>query len=312
VLAGRLAPTDGKRALGTNVSIDYYAQHQLEALDARNTVLAEISRIADVATGPMLRGVLGAFRFSGDDVDKPVGVLSGGEKARLALAKMLLRPANLLLMDEPTNHLDIASREVLEEALRQYDGTLVVTSHDRRFIDAVATKVLEVHPGARGVVSYPGNYSEYVWKKAREGAAQAAAAPGGAAGPASADATPRQRDLERERKRREAEQRAKMSRVLGPLRERLAKVESAVEKGEARQQQLTERLADPKLYLDAEASRAVAVEHDTVARRLKELYAHWEEVQLQIDEAEAALAAAQADGEGGDGGDAAPSNGAGA
>jgi ATP-binding cassette subfamily F protein 3 len=312
VLAGRLAPTDGRRTLGTNVTIDYYAQHQLEALETRNTVLGEISRIADVATGPMLRGVLGAFRFSGEDVDKTVGVLSGGEKARLALAKMLLRPANLLLMDEPTNHLDITSREVLEEALRQYDGTLVITSHDRRFIDAVATKVIEVHPGARGVITYPGNYSEYVWKKAREGAT--AAPPTGSAAAAATDATPRQRDLERERKRREAEQRAKVSRLLAPLRERLAKVESAVEKGEARQQQLTARLADPTLYLDAEAARAAAAEHDTVARRLKELYAHWEEVQLQLEEAEAALAAASGQGESeGEGeGDAAAAEGTGA
>ncbi|MEK7204311.1 MAG: ABC-F family ATP-binding cassette domain-containing protein, partial [candidate division NC10 bacterium] len=156
IVAGVLPFEGGDRVPGHNVSVHYYAQHQLDALNPRNTVLEELAAIADVEVQPRLRAILGAFLFSGDDVEKPVTVLSGGEKSRLALAKMLLRPANLLCLDEPTNHLDVTAREILEEALDQFDGTMLFISHDRYFINRIATKVVEVREGR--LWEYAGDY----------------------------------------------------------------------------------------------------------------------------------------------------------
>ncbi|HKZ04357.1 MAG TPA: ABC-F family ATP-binding cassette domain-containing protein, partial [Methylomirabilota bacterium] len=147
MLAGVLAVDAGERTLGAHVDVHYYAQHQLDALDPARTVLEEIEAVAPEATHTRLRTILGSFLFSGDAVDKRVAVLSGGEKARLALAKMLVRPAALLCMDEPTNHLDLASKEVLEEALGTFTGTIVFISHDRYFINRIATRVVEVDRG---------------------------------------------------------------------------------------------------------------------------------------------------------------------
>ena len=147
MLAGVLPFERGERELGHNAQVAFYAQHQLETLTPTRTVLAELESVAAFDDVPRLRGHLGAFLFSGDDVQKKVGVLSGGEKARLALAKMLLRPSNVLVLDEPTNHLDVDACEVLEGALAEYAGTLVFISHDRDFVNALATRVVEVRGG---------------------------------------------------------------------------------------------------------------------------------------------------------------------
>ena len=180
IVAGVLPFEKGDRILGHNASVHYYAQHQLDALTPKNSVLDELASVADLEMQPRLRAILGAFLFSGDDVDKPVAVLSGGEKSRLALAKMLLRPANLLCLDEPTNHLDVTAREILEEALDQFDGTMLFISHDRYFINRVATKVVEVRDGR--LFEYAGDYDYYLEKREEEPAAgsrQPAAGPGG-------------------------------------------------------------------------------------------------------------------------------------
>jgi ATP-binding cassette subfamily F protein 3 len=160
LLAGVLPFERGERALGAHVAVHYYAQHQLEALDPTRTVLEELEAVAPESTHTRLRTILGAFLFSGDSVDKKVAVLSGGEKARLALARMLVRPAALLCLDEPTNHLDLASREVLESALAVFPGTIVFISHDRYFINRIATVVVEVAHGA--LTRYPGSYDDYL------------------------------------------------------------------------------------------------------------------------------------------------------
>jgi len=171
-IAAGVVPIDrGLRKLGHDARIAFYAQHQLESLDPERTVLGELERIARVADVPRLRGHLGALLFSGDDVEKPVAVLSGGEKARLALAKLLLRPASLLVMDEPTNHLDVAACEVLEDALANWEGTLLFVSHDRAYVNAVATRVVEVRAGR--LREFVGNYDDYLAALAREAANQA-------------------------------------------------------------------------------------------------------------------------------------------
>ena len=155
--------SSGEFTLGHNVVMDYFAQDQYKELDANAEILNDIGQTAPRATQTELRNVLGSFLFGEDDVNKRIGVLSGGERNRYALAKMLMQPGNFLLLDEPTNHLDMRSKDVLLEALRSFEGTVVFVSHDRYFLDQVATRVFEVGDGAVHV--FPGNYEDYVWRK---------------------------------------------------------------------------------------------------------------------------------------------------
>jgi ATP-binding cassette subfamily F protein 3 len=169
LLAGVLPLDAGERRVGHNVKLGYFAQDHAEMLDPEKTVLAEVMGAASLDAAPHVRSLLGAFLFSGDAVDKRVGVLSGGERSRLALVKLLLEPANCLLLDEPTNHLDLTAKEVLLEALLAYTGTLVIVAHDRYLLDRLPTQVLEV--GGGGAVRYLGNYEDYLRAKARAAAA---------------------------------------------------------------------------------------------------------------------------------------------
>jgi len=304
VLAGAVPFDRGDRALGAHVAVHYYAQHQLDALTPRNSVLEEIIAAAPELPHTRLRTILGAFLFSGDAVDKTVSVLSGGEKARLALAKMLVRPAALLCLDEPTNHLDLTSREVLEDALAAFPGTIVFISHDRYFINRIATSVLHVHHGV--LTRYLGTYDDFLSASqtlapgvgGRDGAGDHGAglrdaggrdsigAPrkvrdegNGSAAPSrpptpSVGGEKRQKDPDRGKKRVGAEVRQ--------LRRRLEEVEKRVHEMEAKLAEMTVALADPSLYADGERARAVVHERKSAEEQLAWLMREWEEISTAL------------------------------
>ena len=163
LLSGAESLTSGEYKLGHNVEPDYFAQDQYKELNPDNTLLEDISEVSQKTTQTELRNILGCFLFSEDDVFKRIGVLSGGERNRYALAKMLLHPSNFVLLDEPTNHLDLRAKEVLLNSLQEYNGTVVFVSHDRYFLDKLATRVFEVAGGQVNI--FPGNYEEYLWRK---------------------------------------------------------------------------------------------------------------------------------------------------
>jgi ATP-binding cassette subfamily F protein 3 len=221
ILAGVLRFDSGELKLGYNVTTAYYAQHQLELLDPANTVLEELQKVAPKEPDLQLRTLLGAFLFSGDDVYKKVIVLSGGEKSRLSIAKMLVRPANFLLMDEPTNHLDINSREMLIDALDAYHGTLCFITHDRTVIREIANKLIEIKNGLP--IVYTGNYDEYlVWREKQNISDQTVSQ-------APVKASPKETspwELQRRRKIAEGELRNNFYKENEPLKKRIGKIEA--------------------------------------------------------------------------------------
>ena len=282
IAAGSLAYERGERVLGANVRVAFYAQHQLEVLDPDRTVLEEIGSIAATGDVPRLRGHLGAFLFSGDDVLKKVSVLSGGEKARLALAKMLLHPSNFLVLDEPTNHLDVVACEVLERALVEYAGTLLFISHDRTFINALATRVLDVRAGV--LTEFLGDYDRYLEKLAA-GAVSVEVDPSGLsagmpAPPPRADASGTTTKEERMAARDSEKQRV---RRVQKGKRRLAAIEEEILEREERIEALDHDLTDPEVYQDGDAVRIVEAERSEVRGAIDTLYAEWERVAEQIE-----------------------------
>jgi ATP-binding cassette subfamily F protein 3 len=271
--AGAFPPDGGTRELGHNVRAGFYAQHQVDALDPRRSVLAELESGADIDEVPRLRAILGAFLFSGDDVEKRVSVLSGGEKARLALAKLLLAKANFLVLDEPTNHLDMEARDVLTEALVGYEGTLLFVSHDRRFINTLATRVVEVTPGEREahVRAFLGNYDFYESTLAREASERSAKSD--TKPPAKAKPAPGAKpapDRTRDKGQRK-------------LREQAAALEQRIEAAEAELHRLDWLAAEPATARDGERMRELSLERRKQQDAIAALYTEWESVTHRLD-----------------------------
>ena len=235
-----------------------------------------------------VRTVLGAFLFSGDDVDKKVKVLSGGERARVALARLLVNPGNFLLMDEPTNHLDLGSAESLAESLATYDGTLLFVSHNRSFVKRLATQIWNVEDGK--VEIYPGTLDEYMYAlRARQEATEKGEKVATVSlAPSAGQAAPKEvergnRSDDKERKRREAEQRQLRNRVIKPLKDKLSLLEGKIEKLETQQKQISEKLSDPNVYADSKRRDQLLAEFDTNKRELDQLTQQWEALTLEID-----------------------------
>jgi ATP-binding cassette subfamily F protein 3 len=285
MLAGVEPPEAGSRRLGHQVVMQYFAQDEASRLDPVKTVYETMEADSPVAMVPMIRNILGGFLFAGDDIYKRAGVLSGGERTRLAVARMLLRPANTLLLDEPTNHLDIDSKDVLLEALADFGGTLVFVSHDRYFVDRLATKIVAVGHG--GIEIYPGTYEQFLWSRTARAAgldtgtpAQPAVAstPRPATAPGSGvrkkPNTRRYEDKKRADAAARRDQRAATERAR-----RVADLEARIAEREGAIRQIEADMAKPGFYDDRERVESTAARHQALMWEVGDLINQWEALQ---------------------------------
>lgn len=273
ILAGRLPFMTGTRKEGHQVVVSYFSQDQDDMLTSTKTVWEEVYSSASSQVVPHLRTMLGCFLFSGDSIEKPVSVLSGGERSRLVLCKLLLSPANCLLLDEPTNHLDIRSKDILMDSLADYAGTIVFVSHDRYFLDGLATKVIEVGGGTGAV--YLGNYEDYLAKKDREFAA-------------TADASAPEESAVPVRVRENLDAPERLRKRVNPIKvkaltEKINEVEGAIQMREARIAALSQMLASEELYRDHTLFRATMEEHDKLQEEMADLMQEWERLQSDLN-----------------------------
>ncbi len=300
ILAGELPPSAGSVELGHKVKLGYYAQHHAETLSPQRTVLETVAARGDMSN-TRARTMLGAFLFHDEDVDKPIGVLSGGERARVALARLLVDPGNVLLMDEPTNHLDLDSSEALATALTTYDGTLVFVSHNRSFVRRLATKIWNVEGGT--VEVYPGTLDEYMDRHrslSREGGAArptshavASTAPAAEQAPPAKPAAPgraddRRRGDDKARRRQEAELRAERNKRLGPARAEVKRLEAEIEALEAAQRERNLALAKPETYDNAARRQELLSAYQRDAATLAAATDAWEQASAELESLERA------------------------
>ncbi len=287
-------PFDGNRSEGHNVMMTFFAQHLAEVLESGRTVIEEMeseARTSEIRS--QIRNILGSFLFSGDDVFKPVSVLSGGERGRVALAKTLLQPANFLILDEPTNHLDISSKEVLIKALEKYNGTILAVSHDRYFLSRFATKIWRAENGR--VLEYDGGYDYYEWKRKQQ---QGDASPNRSEAPKhngkpkiveTDPATTQAGPKSKEQKRKEAELRNTFNKKNKQLKTTIKQTEEKLEKLETEKSELDAKLADAAFYQTEEASAAIR-RHADVEKEINQLTEQWTSAAEALEKAETKLA----------------------
>lgn len=291
MLAGALAFEKGKRTVGHGVTLHYFAQHQAETLNPEHSILESLEEVSKHAEMNFLRGIAGAFLFSGQDQKKPIKALSGGERNRVALARMLVEPANTLLLDEPTNHLDPSSVDVLTDAMTEFQGTLVFISHDPTFLSRIATRVVEIEDGRAR--DFMGDYEYYLWKKAQEldsiketqeelnGKAQAKGS-----GPTKAmvgQVQPQPKESAGERR--------DLNKTQARLEKQVSRAEAEIAELESKVQARQTELADPALYKEFAKWNALQQEQDGWKRDLERLTARWEGLSAELEEVKQKLGA---------------------
>jgi ATP-binding cassette subfamily F protein 3 len=283
ILAGLEGYGTGQMTIGHNVKISYFGQHQAQELTQSFTALQTLSAVAGDMTVTQIRSLLGTFLFRGEEVDKNVQVLSGGEKSRLALAKMIVQPANLLILDEPTNHLDMSSQEVLQKAMEQYDGTIIIVSHNRHFVNHFINKVLEIKNGQATL--YEGNIEDYLYKLKTVQDGAAAILQDEAEKETVSNDTPIKQKGKAARQE-QAKVRQEKSRILSPLKKEVEQAEKEIDILETRKKELEQLMADPQLYQDQDKFAECGKEYSSLERTLTLLYQGWEEIQARIEKIE--------------------------
>jgi len=279
MVAGEIKPDSGEITLGRQVTMSYFAQHHLEMLDPTKTIIEEVSQTVPYETIGSVRSVCGAFLFSGDDVNKSIGMLSGGEKARVALAKLLVRPENLMVMDEPTNHLDLISSEILTDALVDYSGTLIFVSHNQAFVNRLATKIWDIREEM--IEEYPGSLDEYYdhldriskHRSLEPDKKQVHESPW------------KEKKSRKDQKRAEAEKRRLVRSTLKPIQDKLTLIEQRITDLEQRKKDLEKLLSDPDIFTDKDKSVPLLDEYSEVREKIEELMARWEYGQDQLESA---------------------------
>jgi ATP-binding cassette subfamily F protein 3 len=299
MLSGEEQPDSGTRSDGHQVVMQYFAQDEATRLEPSLTVYETLSAGSPHTMVPAIRSILGGFLFSGDDVYKKAGVLSGGERTRLAVARMLLRPSNTLLLDEPTNHLDIDSKEVLLDALADYGGTLIFVSHDRYFVEKLATKIIDVGDGK--ATMYPGTYEAFLWSKANAGTirlkpdapptrSRLDTRPTADRGASAFRRTVQEKVPEKkheqsyEARKRDSAEKRKRERAFKALKDRVAEIEARIADREKAIKEVEQAMSAPDFYSDHEKSKPVLTQHQALMWEVGELLGQWEMLQNEAEQ----------------------------
>ncbi len=279
MIAGEIDPDKGSLTLGHNVEMSYYAQHHSEMLDTGSTIINEVYRVAPHESVSYIRGVCGAFLFSGDDVDKPIKVLSGGEKARVSLAKILIKPGNLLIMDEPTNHLDLISSEILIDALEKYQGTILFVSHNQSFVNRLATKIWDIRDHI--ITEYPGNLTDYYihLDKLNENTRTLQEEKPDNFRETGRVSEEKDAATKKEIRRQKAENRTRINSALKPVRDKLTSLEERISFLENREKEVSGLLADSEIFKDKNKSIPLLNEYRGIKDDLEESLSQWEKNQ---------------------------------